>query len=416
MADVIGERAMSRRVAADQTSGIRSAAQERGFRRPFVVPAAAWMLWASVLPCLAQESAGGGRLEIINGYKVLEVSGSPREMGEQHGRLLRDEVRRMIKDLILDGECAYGDSHERLLRGARAMERFQPVEFRLELRALARAADVNYEDLLAAQLFGDVWRAMWCTSYAVFGAATATGECIVGRNMDYWDHGVTKYGAILLYARPDRGYPFVTVTWAGIINGWTLMNARGIVVANNTAYGGRKDSLHGISTCFMLRKVAQYAATVQEGVQIIQNTPRACGTNMLVAGGRPPAACIVEYDHLEALPRWAEQGVVFAANDFRKLYREEQSDEDDAADYGSSYSYYSRYELLAKLIRENYGKTDRSMNFAAEPGVAITSINLHSALLFPGDLSFAVAMGKTPACRQPYRRFRMTGSGIVSAE
>ena len=56
------------------------------------------------------------------------------------------------------------------------------------------------------------------------------------------------------------------------------------------------------------------------------------------------------------------------------------------------------------------------MNFAGAPGVPITSMNLHSALLFPKDLRFRVSMGRIPACEQPYRAFRMTEGGIVADE
>jgi hypothetical protein len=56
------------------------------------------------------------------------------------------------------------------------------------------------------------------------------------------------------------------------------------------------------------------------------------------------------------------------------------------------------------------------MNFAAAEGVPIESINLHSALLFPKDLTFRAAMGQVPACRGNCPWFRMTPEGVVSAE
>ena len=99
---------------------------------------------------------------------------------------------------------------------------------------------------------------------------------------------------------------------------------------------------------------------------------------------------------------------MFAANGFRALGSRPPL-APDAETYG-------RYGRLLKLIDENHGRIDRTMNFAAAPGVALRYINLHSALLFPKDLTFAVAMGKVPACYHPYRKFRMTPQGIVNAE
>jgi hypothetical protein len=224
--------------------------------------------------------------------------------------------------------------------------------------------------------------------------------------MDFWDHGVSQWGGMLMHVRPDRGRPFMTTTWAGIINGWTAMNVDGIVCANNSSYDGKSDSLEGLSTCFMVRKVAQYASTVEEGVKIVQDTPRACGTNLIVAGGSPPNAAIVEFDHESAAVRWAERGYVCADNSFEKLYETE-----------SAYRYTGyRSARLRELIEGSYGKIDRTMNFASAEGVPLRSINLHSALLFPGALEFRVSMTQKPAADHWYRPFRLTPEGIEAGE
>lgn len=342
-------------------------------------------------------------LRHINGYQVLNLRGTPEQMGEAHGRLLGPTVRRVVKAVITEGEAATPEAYARLMAGTARMERQLPEDIRRELQALAAAAGVKYEDLVALQLFGDVWRASNCSSFAVFGPATATGEPIIGRNFDFWDHGVSEYAALIISYQPESGLPFMTITWAGIINGWTAMNTRGVVAANNTAWG-QSNSLDGLSTCFMIRKIVQHAHNVGEGVEIVRNTPRACGTNMLIAGGDPPNAAVVEYDHEELAVRWEEQGAVIATNHFRRLQQAEP--------LGPGDGWCSRYRKLQGLIEEHYGRIDRTMNFIAEPGVPMGSINLHSALLFPRDLTFKVSMGRTPAYEYPFRSFRLTAEGL----
>lgn len=385
-----------------------------------------WLRVSVVACCLAVTAHAGhflapypeGHRTRLNGYIVMHLAGSGETLGDQHARLAGRMVRRVLRDVIHNGEGA-GDSYESLIRGAMVMENYLPQEYRAELRALAEGAEVRYQDIVALQLFGDVNRGQACTSFAAFGPATATEECIVGRNMDYWDHGASEYAACLIHYTPDVGIPFMTTSWCGIINGWTAMNAYGIVCANNSAFGGT-DSLHGLSTCFMVRKVAQFARTVEDGVRIVQSTPRACGTNLIIAGGNPPNAAIVEYDHDQVVVRWAKRGYVCAANTFRALGRdrplEHEGESGDVADTYSGYYWLSRDDLLAQLIRDNYGKIDDTMNFAAADGVPIRSINLHSALLFPQRLSFRISMSKAPAADQPYRRYRLTDRGIVSDE
>ncbi|NOZ23336.1 MAG: hypothetical protein GXP25_19860 [Planctomycetes bacterium] len=350
------------------------------------------------------QAAGGGRLETINGYLVLHVEGTPEEMGRQHGRLLKDKIKRVVADVI-DSQVEYNPD---LLPDAMKMEAYLPEDFRRELRALAKVVDIDYDRMVALQLFGDVNRAPFCTFFAVFDEATRTGEPIIGRNMDYDDYGVSEYGDVLIHFKPKDGLSFFTVSWAGIINGWTAMNEKGIVVANNSGYGTLENSLKGVSTCFMLRKVVQFADTVEKGVEIVKTTPRACGTIMLIAGGHPPDAVAVEYDHKNIAVRHARHGALVSDNDFGLLYLKEPRKPEPDGTY--------RYDVLCRLIREHFGKIDRSMNLIGVEGVPIDSMNVHSALLFPRDLSFRVAMGKIPAYKQPYRKFRMTPAGIVSNE
>jgi hypothetical protein len=242
-----------------------------------------------------------------------------------------------------------------------------------------------------------------CTSFAVFGPATRNGELICGRNFDYWYETVNKYAALVIHYRPEKGRSFVTVSWAGVINGWTLMNDAGLVAANNNGYGA-SESLEGISTCFLQRLVVENAATVDEALEIVKRGPRAVGTVLLLAGGKPPAAVEVEFDHASVAVRRAEGGWVAAANGFRALGL--------AKPLGPEENATGRYGTLSELIRKNHGAIDRTMNLAGAPGVPIESINLHSALLFPADLTLAVSMGKVPASMQPYRKLRMTAKGI----
>ncbi|MFQ6130993.1 MAG: C45 family autoproteolytic acyltransferase/hydrolase [Armatimonadota bacterium] len=354
----------------------------------------------------------GGRVKYVDGYLTVHLAGTPEEMGRQQGMWLGGIVRRMIQDLIYEGTTYGGEeSYRRLIKGAKVMDRFQPPEVRAEMRALAEAANVKYYDVVLAQLFGDVRRGQQCTSFAALGPATGNGQCVVGRNMDYYDYGVSKYAAALVYYEPSEGIPFVTATWVGILNGWTLMNQKGIVVANNSSYGGT-DSLKGISTCFMLRKVAQFASTVEEGIEIVKQTPRACGTNMLIAGGSPPRAAIVEFDHENVAVRWAEDGLVAAANSFRKLYQVEEEETEEEDDDTYTYYYKSRDDTLLELLQEDYGRIDDSKNYAAAPGVPMRGMNLQCALLFPNELKFRISIGSSSAADERFRAFKLTPQGL----
>ncbi|NLO73245.1 MAG: hypothetical protein GX100_03900, partial [candidate division WS1 bacterium] len=311
---------------------------------------------------------------------------------------------------LMQGEAPTPEARARLLAGTRVMERYQPPEYRAELKVLASALGVDYMELMAAQLFGDVWRAPQCSSYAVWGEATADGKCYAGRNMDFWDHGIASYGMVLLHYTPDRGLPFVTVSWSGIINGWTAMNTAGIVCSNNTS-GGGQESLQGISTCFMVRKVAQYARTVAEGVEIVRRGPRAAGTNLLIAG--PEGAAMVEFDHDRVAVRYSEVGAdawtvmrdyVVAGNVFRWLLL----DPGERRQGGN----WGRYGTLRGLIRSRYGQLGPEDNLARVEGIPLSGMNLQCVFLCPTDRTFQIAMGPPPASKDRFREYRLTARGL----
>jgi hypothetical protein len=222
---------------------------------------------------------------------------------------------------------------------------------------------------------------------------------------------VGKEASILACYRPKGRIPFVSVTWAGVINGWTLLSERGIVCSNNTAFGARSNSLEGISTCFKLRTVAERARSVDEGIALVRKGPRACGTAMLIASGRPPNAAIVEFDHDRFAVIRPKGGFVGAANSFQTLYQEEWGWGD--ADTGG---YWGRLGTAHEVVQKHKGRLDIAANPAGADGVPIVGMNLHSANIDATNRRIAVAMGKIPACELPYRTFQLTDRGLLIDE
>ena len=360
-----------------------------------------------------------GRLETLNGYTVVSVEGTPEQMGTAYGTLLAPLIQRVVKAVITDGVAKDPEARKNLLAGSKVMARFQPKDYIAELKAVAAAAKVPYDDLLLLQYFGDVrrsitgtGRSMFCTSFAILPPLTRGQRCITGRNFDYFDEGVGEYASLLAHYRPAGRIPFVTVTWAGVINGWTLLNARGIVTSNNTAFGARSNSLEGISTCFLLRVVAERAATVAQGIELVRKGPRACGTNMLIASGRPPDGVLCEFDHARLIVRRPDKGFIGAANGYFKLYQEPEGD--SPLWTGGLSPYWGRIGTARDLAFKARGRIDFSANIAGAAGVPIEGMNLHSVTIDATALRLKVAMGAIPACKRPYKAFRLTRSGLVA--
>jgi hypothetical protein len=233
---------------------------------------------------------------------------------------------------------------------------------------------VDEDVLLYAQCEGDIKSLGGCTTYVAFGPATHDGRMEVGRNFDYWGLESTAQCVTILNVvpRPEDGYAFVSVGWAGILGGWTFLNERGLFVANNIGGFTEKDP-RGIPTLIMERIIAQKAATLDEAVAIIRKTPRMRGQALVIgqaggaARGTAHDAAVVLYDGATVEVHKAENGFAFHSS-----------------------TGTDRNRLLSMLRRPDREPTDTIRS-------AGTYITLHSVAVRPDARALWVAHGRKPS-------------------
>jgi hypothetical protein len=243
---------------------------------------------------------------------VVALRGSPQEIGAQHGRLLADQIKLVIKEYI-EHDLVNGKLTDTALQRVNAMKPALPQWFRDELSACAVAAGVDEDVLLYTQCEGDIKSLGGCTSYVAFGPATHDGKMEIGRNFDYWGLDSTEQCATILAVvpRPEDGYAFVSVGWSGILGGWTFFNEKGLFVSNNLG-GFREKNPAGVPTLILERILAQKAATLDEAIALIRQTPRMRGQALVIGeSGAAPKAAVVLYDgaKVEVMP--ATDGFAF---------------------------------------------------------------------------------------------------------
>ena len=355
---------------------------------------------------------------------ILTVRGSPSERGSAHGKLLEAEVRQLVKSvkafLLPNPDVKESlDKYKECLSGTLVMKKFIDADVNEELEACAKAAGVDPTELLLTQLFGDVNRAKgftsFCTAFASFGPATADGRLLFGRNFDYAGHGLEGTLPLILQeipTGPGAGRSFVTIGYAGILNGWTAINEDGVCSSNNTLFGG-KDRLEGISTCFLLRKIVERCKTVDEGVALIQKAERACTTGMLVAGKNAKNtwdARFVEFDAEKCEVVDPTGGMVLSANTRQKL---------SVADSGPTANPGGRHLKLKQTLEDTAGK----LKFSDSPPVCVRGvymgINLHCAYIDAQDRMMKVAFSDgsgTPAAQFPFFTFTILKDKVVLKE
>jgi hypothetical protein len=127
--------------------------------------------------------------ERSDGPPVVFLSGTPYEMGRQHGMALRNEVRASVQRVL-----GYFRGYLRvpwvgrlavnwwLDQAWRESFPFVPPEYREELRGLSDGSGVPLQELYRLHAIPD--RTYSCANFAAWGRATGDGRLIHLRNLD----------------------------------------------------------------------------------------------------------------------------------------------------------------------------------------------------------------------------------------
>lgn len=343
---------------------------------------------------------GKGYLETVNGYRVLHLKGTPAEMGRQHGSLLKQLVRDNVSFLLRGREGIdprkvelQGGGIARMAVGTILNSAFQkqvPQQFMDEMKALAEAADLPFNQVLAANLIPEAFH---CSGFALLKEATACGQVLHGRVLDY---GVTlrlQERAVLIIQEPDGRQPFVNVSYAGFIGSVTGMNAAGVSIGEMG--GGGTGRWRGIPMSFLVRMVLEDATTLDQAVGVFTDNPRTCEYYYVIADARANRAV-----GMKAVPEKVE---LIQPGQAHPLLP-------NPVPSAVALSAGKRYQALSRLIRDGRGTftPESAIRLMDEP-VAMKS-NLHDALMVPalGVLYVANAgPDGEPAWKQTYHRFDM---------
>jgi outer membrane lipoprotein-sorting protein len=319
---------------------------------------------------------GDGRLEVVDGTRVLVLKGTPEEMGRQHGVLMKKDIRRLV-DHILFG-VGVGSSFEKgdwvfgeIEAAQQRLNPFMDERYLREMDSLAGAAGLPREEVRLANYFPEMFH---CSGFAVYGKATTDGRLYHGRILDYMRGMGLEQSALVMVFQPDRGNAWVNVGYAGFIGSVTAMNEKHVAMGEMGGKGqGHWD---GKPMAELVREVMENANTLDEAVAIMRKGPRTCEYYFVISDAKSNravgiAATSDKFETIDAgqshalLPHAVPDAVLMSAGD--------------------------RYEELTRRVQANYGKLDaQGCRDLMKRPVCMTS-NLHCALFEPASLDFWVA-------------------------
>ncbi len=226
--------------------------------------------------------------------QVIELTGSPYEMGTQHGEQLKEQVRGLARERY-EIACQFARdrgveiTREDCLKLARVhlqLHQEQTPRCYEEWSGIAAGADCPLEDVFFANALTDFQDVLWqvagteihgCTSFAVTPAGSSSKTALIGQTWDM--HASAQEYISLFHRRPPDGPESLTMSTAGCL---TLVgiNAAGIAVGNNNLQP--MDARPGIIYLALLHGALQQTDWDQSR-QAITGAYRASGHNYMMA-------------------------------------------------------------------------------------------------------------------------------------
>jgi hypothetical protein len=216
-----------------------------------------------------------GRRADGEGIPVLDLSGSPYEVGLQYGVLLRPEIQSMYAEYqkLLD-QLTGGGLRRFFFRLSldgklRDMRSALPPGFEDEVHGIADGAGIPFSDYLFFAMTPELLFDAACTSMVV----KEGNQLVHGRTFDFPRPAnlVWRYPVIARVAIEGK-IPYVTFGFAGLPGVYTGVNERGISASVNTATFTRHASAKVIPVGFLVKEALEDSATLGDVDSIMKRS------------------------------------------------------------------------------------------------------------------------------------------------
>lgn len=268
----------------------------------------------------AEGKHGKGELRYRNGLPVLIAQGTPEEIGEQIGVLAVKPAAARMKAMAKGAiEKRVGPVGWPLLaKVCTGLFQKFPPEYRQEVEATARAGGIDREVLIVANTVADVVHLGGCSALVVEPARSATGESLLGRNMDTEALADLVEASLVIVRRPAGKHAFVSITFPGLLACGSEMNDAGLVLAVNDVWrtkdGSPKLEPRGTPLTVAARRLMEDCVSRADARRLLRDF-RATTTGCAILADREGGA-VYEVTPRNVIVRPAVEGICTCTNHF----------------------------------------------------------------------------------------------------
>lgn len=189
-----------------------------------------------------------------------------------------------------------------------------------------------------------------CSSFAAWGEKSEDGNLILGRNFDFYVNDAFAENKIVAFINPKEGYPFMMVTWPGMVGTVSGMNKEGLTVTIN-AGKSKIPIIAKTPISILTREILQHAKNIDEAVAIAKKRQLFVSESIMVGSAQDNKAILIEVS--------PEKMDVFDAPNTNQLICSNhfqggafKNDERNLSQIANSHSKY-RYDRMQELFSES---------------------------------------------------------------
>lgn len=279
-------------------------------------------------PCLAEDKPrypeaahGKGQLKYVNGVPVLQVEGTPEEIGEQFGMLAMKPAKKPLIDKIDSymAKAGYEKLYPLMLRASGFFMPMFPENNQKELLAAAKSSGVARNVLVLTNAMPDLEKIGGCSTIIVEPERSATKAPLFGRLLDWPPHEeLAEYTLVTVFRQPNKR-TVATVTFPVVMGCISGMNDAGLCLTineiHNSKDGSPKSDLKGVPMLALFRKLLEECSTVDEAEKMLKAHRRT--TYFCLTACDPKGGCVFEVTTKNVVVRKACDHVCCCTNHFR---------------------------------------------------------------------------------------------------
>lgn len=303
-----------------------------------------------------------------SGLWEMYLQGEPFELGVINGKLTKALIGEQEEAFIARiREMIPSPSYLKFLKYFiywfnRDLEEYVTDEYKQEIYGISLSASdrfdfigSSYQRMMNYHSAHDIGHALQdlalvgCTSFGVWDSISRDGSLLIGRNFDFYMGDDFAKNKIVCFVRPDSGYPFVTVTWAGMIGAVSGMNLQGLTVTINAAKSEIPLSAR-TPISLVAREILQYASNIREATDIAAKRETFVSESILVGSAADGEAVIIEKAPYKTDIIRSATGRIICTNHFQgEGFREDELNRKAMLESPS----VPRYRRMEELIREH---------------------------------------------------------------